>query len=546
MKIVLLFALFLCVHSEETTKDQDVQAKDKRQTQGESQPHIIYRTARKQEHVAPVEENSEDDRDTRDEEYRPGQVFSLNAQELLDLQPERKSQQQLYPEQQQKQQQVYYLEPQLGRQVYQPSHAVIARPDFSSNGGEASVGAALSVSDGANPGATFDQELLALLGQAQRQEERQYTPTAKPTYVPQYQQVDIPYVPKPSKKPTKLRPKVQVAPQPATAPQQYLIETTNVQQYQPTQQQYQPTQQYQPSQQYQTVQPQYQQYRQPQSQRVPQTLRYVQIQPTQATIQQAIYERPESSGLKIVAPPKLQQINPANLQNQVNYRLIPQYQQEATPKQYRLIEAPRQQARQEKTRVVNINERPVTYLKRFPEPEGANQRVAQGGEQFYVRQVYRPEQRARYEQAPLRNVEAQRSLDTKPPLSAIYVSQNIPKQSKAARPLVRTDSGIKYEPREVYRVEPSSAEQVQITQGSKNIDDQRAHLPPPKNNKAYTPEEFSALIAAGYSVTPIPVGQAGIETAQSRSSIDVAPAPVRRPLHTRRNHYLPLRVDDAP
>lgn len=64
------------------------------------------------------------------EEYRPGQVFSLNPQELLDLQPERKapisngqSLQQLYgnPHQEHKQnlQQFYYLEPQQqsGRQV---------------------------------------------------------------------------------------------------------------------------------------------------------------------------------------------------------------------------------------------------------------------------------------------------------------------------------------------------------------------------------------------------------------------------------------------
>lgn len=70
-----------------------------------------------------------------DAEYRPGQVFSLNPQELLDLQPERKAPlpsnqylQQLYgnPQQEHKQnlqqnlqQQIYYLEPQSqsGRQV---------------------------------------------------------------------------------------------------------------------------------------------------------------------------------------------------------------------------------------------------------------------------------------------------------------------------------------------------------------------------------------------------------------------------------------------
>lgn len=63
-----------------------------------------------------------------EEEYRPGQVFSLNAQELLELQPERKAPiasnqqlQQLYTDPQQEHkhnlQQFYYLEPQSARQV---------------------------------------------------------------------------------------------------------------------------------------------------------------------------------------------------------------------------------------------------------------------------------------------------------------------------------------------------------------------------------------------------------------------------------------------
>lgn len=62
------------------------------------------------------------------EQYRPGQVFSLNAQELLDLQPERRAPlasgqqlQQLYaepqPEHKQNLQPFYYLDPQLSSQV---------------------------------------------------------------------------------------------------------------------------------------------------------------------------------------------------------------------------------------------------------------------------------------------------------------------------------------------------------------------------------------------------------------------------------------------
>lgn len=66
------------------------------------------------------------------EEYRPGQVYSLNVQELLELQPERKAPlqssqqlQQLYssPQQEHRQnlQQIYYLEPQQQRQVVSSS-----------------------------------------------------------------------------------------------------------------------------------------------------------------------------------------------------------------------------------------------------------------------------------------------------------------------------------------------------------------------------------------------------------------------------------------
>lgn len=82
----------------------------------------------------------------------------------------------------------------------QPSHAVIARPHFTSNGGEASVGAALSVSDtGANSAESLDQELLALLGHqlAGRQDDvrpqtfPQQSPQIQPQNIaPQYQQVN--------------------------------------------------------------------------------------------------------------------------------------------------------------------------------------------------------------------------------------------------------------------------------------------------------------------------------------------------------------------
>ncbi|XP_032522618.2 bromodomain-containing protein DDB_G0280777-like [Danaus plexippus] len=555
MKIsFLLLALALCARSEENKNEAP--NKDKRQTE-----ELVYRTARKQEQVAPVQENQEDDKqDNRNiaEEYRPGQVFSLNVQELLELQPERKNPikgnqqlQQLYTNSQQDArqnvQQNYYLEPQLSRQVaFQPSHAVIARPHYSSNGGEASVGAALAVSDsGSGSQEALTPELLEYLGYIPGQEEiraqyykqTQQTPQLQTQNIaPQYQQVDIPYVPKTSKKPTKLRPKTQlVQAQPSAAPQQYLIETTNVQNHhQQVQQQLVPI---------------------VQNQRVPQTLRYVTNQPAPTAVQQPIYERPESQGLKVVPPPKLQQLNP-----QYNYRI--QYQQEATPKQYRIVETPKTQSlRQEQPRVLT-NDRSLAYLKRLPDTEKQRptvseqnlhesllQRQSQVSDQYYLRPIYRSNERPRYEISPaaLRPADQARSLEpSKTPLSAIYVSKNVAPK-KVLRPALRVEQVSKLEaPREQkYRTEQQpSLDQGNGNQHIQSIDEQRARLPPPRNNKAYTQEEFAALLAAGYSVTPIPVGQANVQVAQSRSSAEPVLIQPRRPIY--RRQYLPFRGDDAP
>lgn len=586
MKIFVFLALALCAYAAEMKETEKAAEstlnKDKRQTQEFA--HVGYRTARKQEQVAPVEEPQDDDKPISrndNEQYRPGQVFSLNTQELLELQPERKSPlssnqllQQLYrPQQEQKQnlQQIYYLEPQTPRQVsYQPSsHAVIARPDYSSNGGEASVGAALSVSDsGSNPSA-YNQDFLALLGQpplrsseeplqqlySQPQPVQQIQQVQQSSNVqsvaPQYQQVDR-YVTKPSKK-SKLRNKVQVAPpQPSAAPQQYLIETTNVQQQQQQQQQ-------------QSIQqsPLFNQPLQPQ--RVPQALRYVQVPQSQAASQQVLYERPESQGLKVVPAPKLQQIPQQLPRSQVSYRIVPQYQQqpEAAPKQYRIYEAPRQVVRPQEQRLSSQSiERPVAYLKRFPDvdkmrtlkiynpSEGAPQQSQQSqqpgqpqliGDQYYLRPLYRPieQQRARYDvSAQIKPEQSRVSESAKAPQSSIFVSKNL-----VPRKPVR--------PQQLYREQqPSSVEQVSLEQHGQSLEEQRAQLPPPKNNKAYTPEEFAALVAAGYSVTPVPVSASAInlQEAQSRSSVEsVTMHPKRRPIIAPRRHqYLPLRGDDAP
>lgn len=339
------------------------------------------------------------------------------------------------------------------------------------------------------------------------------------------------YISKPSKKPTKLRSKVRVEqPQPTAAPQQYLIETTNVQQ----QPQSQPQQQYRPT---------------PQPQRLAQALRYVPIQQS-SQLDQFLYERerPESQGLKIVPAPKLAQQQP---RTQFNYRLAPQasqYQQQEAPpapKQYRLVELPRAQPIRQELRLPasNNGERPVAYLKRIQEIEKQRsvkiydpiapetQQPAQlYGEQFVLRPLYRSnEQRPRYEIAQTKLEQS----PTKAPHSAIYVSKNIPLRSQKPRPQSLREQNI----------EQSN---IDIVQHGQSLDEQRSQLPPPRNNKAYTPEEFAALVAAGYSVTPVPVSALSLEAAQSRTSIETVTAqPKRRLTQRRRNQYFPVR-DDAP
>lgn len=357
------------------------------------------------------------------------------------------------------------------------------------------------------------------------------------------------YITKPSKKPSKHRPKVHSLvspPQSSAAPQQYLIETTNVQQQPQQVPQYRPAPQAQP---------------QP---RPTQALRYVPIPTAQAFLQQALYERPEAQGLKVVAAPNLQQARPA-----LAYRIVPQYQQqEASPKQYRIVEAPRQPVQQQRIPASSI-ERPVTYLKRFPEPEkmravkiydpvpqealAPQQPTQLIGEQYYLRPLYRSnEQRGRYELTPLgiRTVDQSRGVEsTKPPHSSIYVSQKLAPKKVARPQSTRLEQTVKIDKsrEQSGRVvdQPSSVEQINIEQHGQSLEEQRSQLPPPKNNRAYTPEEFAALVAAGYAVTPIPVAPLGA-VAQSRSSMESAPAtPQRRPLY-RRNPYLPLRADEAP
>lgn len=353
----------------------------------------------------------------------------------------------------------------------------------------------------------------------------------------------------------------------------------------------------------------------PQPQRPAQALRYVSI-PAPQPVPQLIYERPETQGLKVVPAPKLQP-QPQPQRQQINYRLVPQYQPEVAPKQYRILEPQRPQVvRPEQRAQLSSAERPITYLKRYPEPEKmravkiyepqealVGQQVPQLlGEQYYLRPLYRQNEQAqlqaqpqpqlvRYETAlPSRpDVEPQRTGEpAKAPHSAIYVSKNLgpkkprpqsqrPEQSvkieqpsreqaraeqvqreQAQREQVQREQiqreqiqreQIQREQQAQRQEQPTTLEQINLEQHGQSLDDPRVQLPPPKNNKAYTPEEFAALVAAGYAVTPIPVSALNGQSAESRSSEELGPAPVpqlkRRPAY-RRPQYLPLRGDDAP
>ncbi|GBP26590.1 hypothetical protein EVAR_18227_1 [Eumeta japonica] len=563
------------------------------------------------EQGAPVEEPQEEDKISATpnqiayrEQYRPGQVFSVNSQELLDLQPERKAPaapgaqpQQLYasePRAELKQNLQYYiLEPQLSRQIaLQPSHALIARPSSTSDGGEASVGAALSVSDASSP--NYEHELLALLGRSAKQDEPKqiYAPapqSAAQSTAPQYIQINR-YITKPSKKQTKQRSKVHnPSPQLPAAPEQYLIETTNIQQ-QPQQtiqaQQHQRLQQiqYQFKQQHQIEQQQQQQQLQQQQHQLQQQQHQLQqqqsqlqqqhqlqlqqyqkpvqtIRPMQAlryvSLPQAFYESSEPQGLKVVPAPKLQR-------PQVAYRFVQQLPQpdQASSKQFRVLQQP--QIRQEQQRVSASNvDRPVAYLKRYqgldkmravkiieqPAPENfAPQSPQSIEEQYYVRPIYRQEQRARYEatHSPSVAMESSRVAESmKPPVSTIYVSKDhAPKKLLRPAPV-----RIELKPEHIVKLEPETPlENVRVEQPERNLEEERSHLPPPKNNKAYTQEEFAALIAAGYSVTPIPVGSLDDPAiqAQSRSAVEMAEQLQHRSLYSRKHQYVPFRSDEAP
>lgn len=62
-------------------------------------------------------------------------------------------------------------------------------------------------------------------------------------------------------------------------------------------------------------------------------------------------------------------------------------------------------------------------------------------------------------------------------------------------------------------------------------------LPPPKNNKVYTQEEFQALVAAGYSVTPIPV----VDDDDVKGAF--SPAPENYPGHSKYQSYVSESAD---
>lgn len=213
-------------------------------------------------------------------------------------------------------------------------------------------------------------------------------------------------------------------------------------------------------------------------------------------------------------------------------------------------------------------DRPLTYVKAYSDAEKMravkivepNHGVHSGrqphylGDQYFLRPVYRsndPQQQLQQlPQQPRYEVIQHANPDhyveqSKPPHSVIYVNKNIVPKKVQAHHHIQQNSEVAQQSQRTEQ--PSRVEHINLEQHGQTLEEQRAQLPPPKNNKAYTPQEFAALVAAGYSVTPIPVSSSP-QGAQSRSQPEtVIPTPLkRRPLASRRNQYLPLRSDEAP
>lgn len=345
-------------------------------------------------------------------------------------------------------------------------------------------------------------------------------------------------VPSPKQKQyTYLRPEVQtqkyLAPAVASRgklqkyPQQYLIETTKPQPTQPAQlrpvalkQRPQPQPQQQPQQQYiqvSTEEPKFYEYQSYQEKLSPMKIVSAPQLQHQAPIQYKQYSQKESQ--EPIVPPYLQY-----------YQTVKAQPEEANPANNVKLETyvsrfGIQQQKAQSSAPIPSEEQP-TYLPKYAAP------IKQEEPKNYVRYKSIKPQLTEYssedesliqtlysqafqkpQQQGLSGFSTPKAADAKPQISAgpshssIYVSKSLAAKKKITP-----------------KIEAPEEPEEEI---------QTVRLPPPKNNKVYTQDEFQALVAAGYSVTPVPVVD------DEESNAGFSPAPVNYPGHSKYQRVTP-------
>ncbi|XP_077293710.1 uncharacterized protein LOC143916462 [Arctopsyche grandis] len=454
------------------------------------------------------------------------------------------------------------LRPQGARPT--PTQAIYSSPGFFGNAGghalhEARVQAALSVGDdkptavqsntqfqfapkpqSALGDSSFERELAQLVAANQAAELKAKPQVQYIQAAPQKQAYNYVQKPKPY---AFLRPDAQgpkyIAPtarakspkfqsvQPSQLPQQYLIETTKPQpafrpvlKAKPQQQQYYQIQEEPKVYDFQNFQesspnpmkivaaPQLHQSQAPSQYRLSQKEVNEPAAPTYLQYYQAIKPQPED--ISSVNDVKLESYlsrfsaqKPSASTPSEEQIYIPKYQQQQQQQQHQQQQQQQQhQQQQQQTKV----EEPGSYVRYKAAKPQLSQYSSEDDaliQSLIAQSLQKPRQGlSNYASSKAASTESQPTISA-PSHSSIFVSKSlVPKKN------------------------PSHS--VTIEQADESEEDvQTVRLPPPKNNKVYTQDEFQALLAAGYAVTPVPV------TEEEESKPRFSPAPSNYPGHSK-------------
>lgn len=303
-------------------------------------------------------------------------------------------------------------------------------------------------------------------------------------------------------------PKIQPV-QPSQLPQQYLIETTKPQpafrpvlKAKPQQQQYYQIQEEPKVYDFQTFQesspnpmkivaaPQLHQSQAPSHYRLSQKEVNEPAAPTYLQYYQAIKPQPED----------ISSVNDVKLESYVP-RFSAQKPSASTPSEEQIY-IPKYQQQQQQTKV----EEPGSYVRYKAAKPQLSQYSSEDDaliQSLIAQSLQKPRQGlSNYASSKVASTESQPTISA-PSHSSIFVSKSlVPKKN------------------------PSHS--VTIEQADESEEDvQTVRLPPPKNNKVYTQDEFQALVAAGYAVTPVPV------TEEEELKPRFSPAPSNYPGHSK-------------